>query len=269
MPDLAGGLVVAGETVWVATDSGAVRVDPATAAVSEVIAGVTNLAFDGKRLWAGGEGLLMELDPRTGKVLQKFTPEWNAHYVAATPDAVWATDWSRSEVRRVDPSDGHVIATIDVHPGPKGTTLGEGSVWIACDGAATVVRIDTTTTKITAEIKVDSGPHSIAVGGGSVWVTNRHSSTLSKIDPATNLVVATVNGVATSPAVGVEVGPRSVYVAFNGGVAVVDPDLAEITSRIVIGGADFYDLKRVGNELWASDGSSPTLFGFDLNVLGG
>ena len=98
-------------------------------------------------------------------------------------------------------------------------------------------------------------------------VTNWHSSTLSKIDPATNLVVATVKRVATSPAVGVEVGPESVYVAFHEGVALVDPDLAEITSRIMIRGADFYDLKLLGNELWASDASSPTLYGFDLDAL--
>jgi YVTN family beta-propeller protein len=178
-----------------------------------------------------------------------------------------STRSSRSEVRRIDPSDGHVVATVDVLSGPKGTTLGDGSVWIACDGAATVVRIDTTANKITAEIKVDSGPHSIAVDGASVWVTSRHSSTLSKIDPATNSVVATVNRVATSPAVGVEVGPRSVYVAFHGGVALVDHDLAEIASRIVIDGADFYDLKLLGNELWASDAASPTLYGFDLETL--
>ncbi len=46
------------------------------------------------------------------------------------------------------------------------------------------------------------------------------------------------------------------------------PDLAEITSRIVIDGADFYDLRLLGNELWASDASSPTLFAFDLDALG-
>jgi hypothetical protein len=63
------------------------------------------------------------------------------------------------------------------------------------------------------------------------------------------------------------VGPGSVYVAFSGGVALVDPDLAEITRRIVIDGADFYDLKLLGNELWASNASGPTLYGFDLDVL--
>jgi YVTN family beta-propeller protein len=267
MPDFAGGLVVVGETVWVATDSGAVRVDPAAGTVSEVIAGVTNLAFDGERLWAGGQKLLMELDPRTGRVLRRFTPDYNAFYLAATPEAIWATDTYGSAVRRIDPSDGHVVATIEVPSTPKGTTLGEGSLWIACDGAATVVRIDTTTNQIAAKIKVDFGPHNIAVGDGSVWVTNRNSSTLSKVDASTNQVTATVTDVATSPAVGVVVGPRSVFVAYPGGVAAVDPDRAAITSRIVIEDAQFYDLKLLGDALWASDGSSPTLYGFDLDLL--
>jgi len=100
-----------------------------------------------------------------------------------------------------------------------------------------------------------------------VWVTNRKSSTLSKIDAATNLVVATVTDVATSPAVGIEVGPQSVYVAYRGGVALVDPGQAEITSRIVIQGANFYDLKLIGNVLWASEASGRTLYGFDLDAL--
>lgn len=126
---------------------------------------------------------------------------------------------------------------------PKGTTLGVGSVWIACDGAATVLRIDPRTNKIVAEIAGDDGPHNITVGGGSVWVTNRSSSTASRIDPTMNKVVATVTGVASSPAVGVVVGPRAVYVAAPGEVAVVDPETAQVTDRIVAMDTTFYDHK--------------------------
>ena len=48
-----------------------------------------------------------------------------------------------------------------------------------------------------------------------------------------NKVVATVTGVASSPAVGVVVGPRAVYVAAPGEVAVVDHETAQVTDRIV------------------------------------
>jgi YVTN family beta-propeller protein len=266
LPDLGGGLVVAGETLWVATDSGAVRVDPSTGAVSEVIQAVTNLAFDGQRLWAGGENLLLELDPQTGEILRRLSPDYGVIYVAATPDAIWASDTGKSVVRRIDPSDGHVVATIEVPSTPKGTTLGEGALWVACDGAATVVRIDVSTNEIAAQIAVGRGPHTIAAGEGSVWVTNRKDSTLSKIDAATNRVVATVVDVATSPAVGVAAGPSSVFVSYRGGVALVDPELATVTDRIAIRGANLYDLKLAGNTLWASDFSHPRLIGIDLDA---
>jgi YVTN family beta-propeller protein len=267
LPDLGGGLVVAGDTLWDATDSGAVSVDIAAETVSEVIPGVTNLAFDGERLWAGGEQLLLELDPETGDVLQRFALDYNAFYLAASPDAIWATDTFTGMVRRIDPTDGHVVATIEVPSTPKGTRLGERALWIACDGAATVVRINTSTNEIEARIAVGQGPHTIATGDGAIWVTNRHSSTLSKIDPTTNQVIATVEDVASSPAVGVDVGPRFVYVAYDGGLAVVDPDLAEITNRIDVRGTSFYDLRVMDDVLWASNGARADLYGFDLQSL--
>ena len=119
LPDLGGGLVVAGGALWDATDAGAVRVDTAAGTVSELVPGVTNLAFDGERLWAGGEKLLLELDPRSGEVLQRFVLDYNAFYLAASPDAIWATDTSRGMVRRLDPSDFRVVATIEVPLTPK------------------------------------------------------------------------------------------------------------------------------------------------------
>ncbi len=124
IPDLGGGLLGAAGMLWDATDSGAVRVDPAVGTVSDLIPGVTNLAFDGKRLWAGGEKLLLELDPRTGEVLQRFALDYNAAYLAASPDAIWATDTFTGMVRRLDPDDGHVVATIKVPKQAEGHPAG-------------------------------------------------------------------------------------------------------------------------------------------------
>jgi YVTN family beta-propeller protein len=158
------------------------------------------------------------------------------------------------------------VASIPVPSTPKGTTIGEGSVWVACDGAATVVRIDPVTNTVAAEIPVGEGPHSIAVGEGFVWVANRHSQTLSKIDPATNEVVATVAHVAPNVAVGVTVGDGVVYVAYDRGVALVDPETAVITGYFEVSDAQlFYDLKVVGDTLWATEGFGKNMYGFDLS----
>lgn len=150
----------------IATAMASARSPSPSPKATETVTGVTqielpdlggNLVVVGETLWAGGEKLLMELDPQTGQAIRRSTPDYNAVYLAATQDAIWATDTARSTVRRIDPSDGHVVATIEVPSTPKGTTLGEGSVWIACDGAATVVRIDTTTNEVAAEIAVEKG----------------------------------------------------------------------------------------------------------------
>ncbi len=266
LPAVGGGLTVVGENLWDSTDSGLVTVDPRSGSVSEPMAGITNTSFDGTRLWAGGELMLAELDPASGDVLHEYELENNAFYLAATPEAVWATDTDAGLVQRIDPGTGEVLATIATPARPKGTTFGEGALWVACDGANNVVRIDPETNDMT-EIGVGDGPHNIAIGGGWVWVTNRHSSTLQKIDPATNTVVATIEDVATSPAVGVVATEDSVWVAYPGGVAEVDPDAAVITRRFsVVGESEpaFYDLKILGAQLWASDTANPTLYGFEL-----
>ena len=265
LPDLGGNMLAAGNFLWDATDAGAVRVDLTTGAVSDPIEGITNLAFDGTRLWAGGEHLLLELDPGTGEVIERYTPEHSACYLAATPEAVWASDTMASVLQRIDPATGEVVATIDVPSTPKGTTFGEGSVWIACDGAGVVVRVDPATNAF-VEIPVGNGPHSIAIADGWAWVINRFDSTLSKIDPKTNEVVATVSDVGTSPAVGVEAGSGRVFAAYSGGIAVIDPEAAAITDRIAIPRTGFYDLKLVGNTLWASDTDNPALYAVDLDV---
>jgi YVTN family beta-propeller protein len=265
LPELGGNMLAAGNFLWDATDAGAVRVDLTTRVVSEPIEGITNLAFDGTRLWAGGERLLLELDPGTGEIIDRHAPEHSAYYLAATPEAVWASDTMASVLHRIDPTNGEVVATIEVPTKPQGTTFGEGSVWIACDGAGVVVRVDPATNEL-VEIPVGNGPHSIAIADGWAWVINRFDSTLSKIDTKTNQVVATVSDVGTSPAVGVEAGSGRVFAAYSGGIAVIDPKAAAITDRIAIPHTGFYDLKLVGNTLWASDTDHPALYAIDLDV---
>jgi YVTN family beta-propeller protein len=266
LPANGGGMVPVGDILWVAVDGGAVRVDPGSGEVSDIITGIINLAFDGDYLWAGGEGQLQRLDPVTGAGVRRFALEYDAAYIAADTTAVWASDTGASVVHRIDPADGHTVASIEVPSTPKGTVLGEGSVWVACDGAATVVRIDPATNTIVAEIEVGNGPHTIAIGGGFVWVTNRHSQTLSKIDPATNEVIATVPDVAPNVAVGVTVGQGIVYVAYERGVALVDPQSAVVTGHFEVPDAElFYDLKVLNDVLWATEGFGTTLYGFDLS----
>lgn len=79
-------------------------------------------------------------------------------------------------------------------------------------------------------------------------------------------MVATVPHVAPNVAVGVAVGDDVVYVAYDRGVALVDPQSAAVTGYFEVLDAQlFYDLKVVGDTLWAAEGFGTTLYGFDLS----
>jgi virginiamycin B lyase len=56
----------------------------------------------------------------------------------------------------------------------------------------TLFRIDPTTGHIVATIKVGLNPEGVVATPTAVWVANHHDGTVSRIDPATNAVVASV-----------------------------------------------------------------------------
>jgi hypothetical protein len=81
-------------------------------------------------------------------------------------------------------------------------------------------------------------------------------------------VIATVPHVAPNVAVGVTVGDGVVYVAYARGVALVDPVAAVVTGYFDVPDAQlFYDLKVVGDTLWATEGFGTNLYGIDLSPV--
>jgi YVTN family beta-propeller protein len=113
--------------------------------------------------------------------------------IAASPDAVWVSDFEDDAIVHVDPFSRSVVATLrGLAHGPTGVAIGVGGVWVANSRAASVTRIDPVSNTVTAVIPVQAWPLSIAIGFGSVWVRNDRANSVSRIDPISNTVVATI-----------------------------------------------------------------------------
>jgi streptogramin lyase len=84
-------------------------------------------------------------------------------------------------------------APIDVGPGPRDLTDGEGFIWTANTGGGSISRIDPRTGAST-EIVVDGQPNRIIVGRGTAFVWN-YSRSLTPVDVKTGLVGALIDTV--------------------------------------------------------------------------
>ena len=102
------------------------------------------------------------------------------------------TDQLGSAVYRIDPSSGHVTATIGLAAPPYGITTGAGSAWVTSPADNGVARIDPVAGQVIQSIAVGADPAAIAFGFGSVWVANKLESTVSRIDPGTGAVTASI-----------------------------------------------------------------------------
>ena len=105
--------------------------------------------------------------------------------------SIWISDFDYDEVRRYDPADGTLTATIPVDA-PAGMEFGDGSLWVAGHRDGTVRRIDPSTNKEVAAIEVGkdggSGPHQVAYIDDRVWVGIPNQREVVAIDPETNKV---------------------------------------------------------------------------------
>ena len=157
----AGAIIAAGSMVWVGTETGVVRVDPATDTAAQVVEG---------------------LEPPFGLNIG-FGSAWISLADEADPKG-----W----VERYDLATGELQATIDVGLMPLETLTAFESIWVPNHHSASVSRIDPLTNAVTATIEIGDGtgdPYGLAAGDRLVWVTSPNWGRASGIDPDRNHVV--------------------------------------------------------------------------------
>jgi DNA-binding SARP family transcriptional activator/streptogramin lyase len=128
-------------------------------------------------IWLTGldQGLLVELNPATGKVATTTTPSgaglpyWSE--VTRGPGGLWVTDTTNDTVWRVDPTAIHGTSLASVDRSPNGIAIRGRSVWVASFLGGTLQRIDPTTMRVVARVRTGAHPSDLVYGPGGLWMT--------------------------------------------------------------------------------------------------
>lgn len=182
--------------------------------------------------------------------------------LAATGDAVWATNSEATDVTRVDPATDAAVATVDVGGEPAGVGQTEGAVWVAVYDTDVVQRIDPATNQVTQTIAVGNGPRNVAATDAAIWVPNLNDNTVSRIDPATNLVAINIP-VGAGPR-GITATDTDVWVTnYEGGsVSRIDPSSNQVVATIDVGGTPG-GVVVSGGSVWVTESESDVLIRID------
>jgi YVTN family beta-propeller protein len=229
-------------SVWVANgrDGTVSRVDVETRQIRTIDVGrdPSALAYGGGAVWVASperRGVL-QIDPRTNRVLRAI-PVGNAPSgVAVAFGAVWVTTAVDGNVTRIDLERGRRTKTIPVGASPTAIAAGAGALWVAGETSGRVIRIDPDNARVVNAINVGNGPAAVAFGERAVWVANRQDGTVSRIDPRKDAVTETLP-VGIEPTA-IAAGEGAVWVANTGDRTLgrIDPSTRRVTETIEVGG---------------------------------
>jgi hypothetical protein len=176
-----GAIAVAGGLVWVTDNHHLVRIQPRTDRIIgkpiSVGAWTPGVLVPGPgALWvttygASDLGNIFRVDLATGSVRRLWSP------TASDVEAVGAGSLWSSQVERINPVDGQIIAA-DYVPGAYAVTFWKGSAWaLTIQRTLVFLRIDPATTAVTGKpvpigktFPYQSSPLAIGTGPSGLWV---------------------------------------------------------------------------------------------------
>jgi serine/threonine-protein kinase len=189
MPWIPAGLAPAGNTVWVLQDVGQqlIRLDARTGKVAghlQVRGDPTGFntggaAYANGSLWLARGNSVVRVDPRTGRVLHRFSAASGA--LVFGDGAVWAGDPSTGRVWKIDPGTDAIIHT-KLHGWLSGLAVGGGSVWAPILPDGIVFKLSEDDLGIQASPTSGADPESVSFGGGHLWIANTAANALSLLD---------------------------------------------------------------------------------------
>jgi hypothetical protein len=225
-------LAVGAGAVWLGTEAGVVRVDPATKVAATLPDDNPPWAAGAGSLWSvhctseHGPCRLLRLDPRNLHVTAGFPLPGMPAALAVGEGSAWLLDQPGGWVWRVDLAGGRVArvrlpaaaSSADI---PSQLVIGEGAVWALTSVESPtrlgvrvdvgLVRIDPHTNRVSATTPLadlDSGAHQVqlAVGAGGVWVEGQHRqdglarAVIDRVDPASGRLRGRIETGDPSPA---------------------------------------------------------------------
>jgi hypothetical protein len=221
--------------------AGSVVLGPALAAMPFAVAAAADVVWVASSTMSSpGNGSALRVDPATRAVTATIPVGPGPLDIAIGTTGVWVPSAGDGTVVRIDPATNAVAATYPAGMNPGGLAIGGGSVWVADAYGAAVVRLDETTGRILATLKMPAAAQKVAVGAGAVWVTAGNSMStaghLVRIDPATNTIVADI--ALTGHPSGVAASDSAVWVVIDDATDAIwiNPTTNTIGGRLPLGG---------------------------------
>lgn len=203
-------------SLWVCTDTGLARVDPATNRVVAEVPFPAAAVFvrpvaAADRVWMlSGDGVadaVVEIDPRRNEVVATHRLGHPLAGLAFGAGAVWATSPQDGLLLRLDPRSGDVTVHASDLPAPVAVSFAAGELWLglrgmhggdpAPAGEAVLVRISAAdgSDRLAVDVGLTSTDETdIVATSEAVWVRSAGDPFLLRLDPGTGAIVWAVAG---------------------------------------------------------------------------
>jgi branched-chain amino acid transport system substrate-binding protein len=227
-PGTPAGLALGGGFLWVAfverdrggTKAGIASLDPSTLSARSrtVLPGVAPdygdvpaVAYAGDAVWVSGPSdLLRRIDPTSGHVTATIRLGSEALGLAGDRGSLWATA-GRDMVVQIDPAKARITKRLHLStPGVGAVAIGAGSVWVADPLAGVLWRIRPGPPEETHTVRVGLGASGLAYGHGVIWVASAVDGQVARVDASTEKV--TTFPVGNAP-LAVSVSPSGIWTA--------------------------------------------------------
>ncbi len=166
-------IVVGGGAVWALDPDGTVaRIDPRSGHVTATVAAAADtLAAGAGGVWVLTDAGVARIDPATNRLGTRIPLTLgNPRDIAVGGGAVWVTDDPQGVLWRIDVGRSRTALTIPVGVGAFYVAYDAGAVWVGNFVSGTVSRVDPRTNRVTARVPVGA-VQSLAAGDGVAWVS--------------------------------------------------------------------------------------------------
>jgi hypothetical protein len=216
-----------------------------------------------KSLWVPdcGEGAMLRLEPKTGKLEAKLAiGAANVRIgIVATADSVWAITDSKTTLARIDPDQNQVVAELRLGEGCNSLAAGDGGLWISCPSENRIVRVNPLTNLVEKRIEVSARPMALAFGEGSLWVFCQKEGKVERIDAKTNKVIKTIELGVPSADGDISIGAGLVWVTQAGfPITRIDPQTDKVVQQFYGDGGGM--LQASANAVWLLNVRQGTLW---------
>ena len=175
------------------------------------------------------EGTLTRVDPTTGHLTATVRVDPFPTRVAAGAGALWVIN-SSGTVNRIDPSTDRVVATVPLPADMTGVAIAGDDAGIwVCGEGGWIVRIDPGTNGLGVRVKMQEAPTAVAVGDDAVWVAQRFEHAVFQLDPQSGAVIARYD-VGWSPSSIVVAAGRAWVASVDGTLASIDPTSGDVST---------------------------------------